>query len=106
MKNIKSIIITLALTITLLLVSLLPTTQAKATTIEPDTIQLQLVNLKCCNIAYNKILDFNTYSNDTILSPQESANVDIYNTLIDTLEANGMNYSEIINYLTPNTYNR
>jgi transcription elongation factor Elf1 len=92
MKNIKSIIITL--TITLLLGSLLPITPAKATTINSTN---QNATLKCCEIAYSRLVDLRSDSN--VLIPTQSANVDAYNTFIDSLEAQGMNWNDISDYL-------
>jgi hypothetical protein len=99
MKNIKSIIITLVVT---LLLGLLPTTTTQATTIN----QNQNTTLTCCNLAYNKILDFSTQQTANILTPTQSANVDIYNTFINSLESQGMNWDEIVKYITPNSYNK
>lgn len=93
MKNIKSIIVTLVIT---LILGTLPTTTTHATTITQPN---QNATLQCCRIAYNKLLDFKTQSTTELLNPLESANVDIYDSFASTLENQGMKFSDVSDYL-------
>jgi hypothetical protein len=99
MKNIKSIIITL--TITLLLVSLLPTTTAEATTINQPT---QQATLECCKIAYNRLLDFNIDYLTDVLNPLEEANYNVYDSYASDLESYGMKFSDVSSILMNSRY--